>query len=99
MAGIQMALGEGARFATICQANSTGCTSPTPTQVKAKIDATLYGTSPDGTFNAPVPATGTSGTTKYYDLTVNYSQPTSLLFVPGPTIALGRSKRVWIAAN
>jgi Flp pilus assembly pilin Flp len=98
LAGIQMALGEGARYATICQASSTGCSSPTTTQVKDKIDAALYGTSIGGTFDAPVPTCGSSGTSEYYDLTVNYTQPTSLLVMPGPTIQLGRSKRVWIAA-
>jgi Flp pilus assembly protein TadG len=98
LAGIQMALGEGARYATICQANSTGCTSHTRAEVKTKVEGALYGTSPDGAFNVPTPTCGTSGTSQFYDLNITYTQPTSLLVVPGPTIQLGRSKRVWLAA-
>ena len=44
------------------------------------------------------PVSGNSGTSQYYDLKVTYSQPTSLLLFPGPTINVTRSKRVWTAA-
>ena len=37
---------------------------------------------------------GTSGTAKYYDLSVTYTQPTNLLLFTGPTMTLTRSKRV-----
>jgi Flp pilus assembly protein TadG len=97
LAGIQQALGEGARYATLCiNPSATGCASPTPTQVQTKINSSVYGIGP-GTFNVPLPTNGTSGTSKYYDLVVNYSQPTSLLLFPGPTVTVSRSKRVWIA--
>ena len=33
----------------------------------------------------------------YLDLQVSYTQPTSLLLLPGPTITVSRSKRVWVA--
>lgn len=98
MAGIQQALGEGARFATLCLSpGPTGCTAPTADQVRTRINDSVYGIGP-GTFSVPNPAAGTDGTGSFYDLTVNYTQPTSLLLFPGPTINVSRSKRVWIAA-
>ena len=97
-AGIQQALGQGARYATLCiNPSSTGCASPTAAQVKTVIDQSVYVLGP-GTFNAPEPTVGDDGTSRYYDLKVTYTQPTSLLFVPGPTVTMSRTKRVWIAA-
>src|SRR4051794_4243387 len=59
MAGIQQALGEGARYATLCLTpTSTGCVAPTTDQVKAKINSSVYGIGP-GTFAVPDPSTGT----------------------------------------
>jgi Flp pilus assembly protein TadG len=99
VAGIQQALGEGARYATLCLTQSaTGCAAPTSDQIKTKVQSSVYGIGP-GTFVVSDPAFGTSGTAKYYDLTVSYTQPTNLLMFPGPTMALTRSKRVWIANN
>ena len=97
-AGIQQALGEGARYATLClNPGNSGCASPTPDEVKAKITQSVYGVGP-GTFTVEDPVQSPAGTAKYYDLTVRYSQPTSLLIFPGPTVSISRSKRVWIAA-
>lgn len=99
VAGIQQALGEGARYATLCLSpTALGCTAPTAAQIKTKINSSVYGIGP-GTFTVSDPVSGTSGTAKYYDLTVSYSQPTSLLLFPGPTMSLSRSKRVWISTN
>lgn len=100
MAGIQQALGQGARYATLClNPTTSGCEVPTGQQVHDKVVASVYGIGP-GTFSANTPALQTSGTTgKYYDLTVAYTQPTSLLIFPGPTINVSRSKRVWVATN
>jgi Flp pilus assembly protein TadG len=99
VAGIQQALGEGARYATLCvNASSTGCDTPTATQIKTKITSSVYGIGP-GTFTVSDPVNGTSGTARYYDLTVGYTQPTDLLMFPGPTMSLSRSKRVWVANN
>ena len=99
VAGIQQALGEGARYATLClNPGATGCTAPTADQIKTKINASVYGIGP-GTFTVSDPTSGTSGTAKYYDLTVSYSQPTNLLLFPGPTMSLSRSKRVWISTS
>jgi Flp pilus assembly protein TadG len=99
VAGMQQALGEGARYATLCLTQTgTGCTSATPDQIKTKINASVYGIGP-GTFTVADPALGNSGTAQYYDLQVSYSQPTDLLIFPGPTMSLTRSKRVWIATS
>ena len=99
LAGMQQALGEGARYATLCLSpTSTGCSAPSAAQIKTKITNSVYGTGP-GTFTVADPASGTEGTTKYFDLTVSYSQPTSLLLLPGPTVTVSRSKRVWVAAT
>jgi len=97
-AGIQQALGQGARFATLCiNPSAAGCASPTAAQVKTVVDQSVYGLGP-GTFTASIPNTGDDGTSRFYDIRVEYTQPTSLLFVPGPTVTMSRTKRVWIAA-
>lgn len=99
VAGMQQALGEGARYATLCLTQSaTGCAAPSTDQIQAKINSSVYGIGP-GTFTVAPPAFGTSGTASYYDLSVTYSQPTTLLMFPGPTMALTRSKRVWISTS
>lgn len=99
VAGIQQGLGEGARYATLCLSpGASGCTAPTPAQIKTKINDTVYGIGP-GTFTVADPVLGASGTAKYYDLSVSYSQPTDLLLFPGPTMSLSRSKRVWISTS
>jgi Flp pilus assembly protein TadG len=99
VAGMQQALGEGARYATLCLTQgATGCTAPTADQIKTKINSSVYGIGP-GTFTVSNPVLGSSGTASYYDLTVSYSQPTDLLMFPGPTMSLTRSKRVWISTS
>ena len=90
MSGIQHALGEGARFATIYP-------QPSTTQVQTKINNAVYGIGP-GTFAIPTPVSGTSSGSKYLDLKVTYTQATDLLLLPGPTITVSRSKRVWVAS-
>ena len=86
MAGIQHALGEGARLATIYP-------KPSNTDIKAKITSKVYGITP-GTFTVVEPVDGAG----FVDLRVNYTQPTTLLLLPGPTISVSRSKRVWVAS-
>ena len=99
LAGIQQALGQGARYATLCINPSTsGCSAPSTSNVKTQIQNSVYGIGP-GTFTVDDPTSGTDGTGSYYDLTVHYTQPTTLLLFPGPTISVSRSKRVWIAAT
>src|SRR3982751_5523061 len=55
-AGMQHALGEGARFATLCVPTATGCNTETDADIKAKMNAKLFGPV-GGTFNVPDPVT------------------------------------------
>ena len=99
VAGIQQGLGEGARYATLClNPSAAGCDIPPPDQIRAKINSSVYGIGP-GSFTVTVPAAQTDPTFggQFYDLSVNYTQHTSLLLFPGPDISVTRSKRVWVA--
>jgi Flp pilus assembly protein TadG len=91
MSGIQHSLGEGARAATIWPV-------PTTATIKTRMNAAVYGIGP-GTFNIPTPVAGKADGADYLDLEVTYSQPTDLLIIPGPTIEVSRSKRVWMAES
>ena len=93
-AGMQHALGEGARLATICEPNGAGCNSPAPEEVQARINEKVFGIAP-GTFTVPLPTTDAAN--GFMTLTVNYSQPMNFLFFPGPTVNIARNKRVYIA--
>jgi hypothetical protein len=89
MSGIQHALGQGARAATLW---------PVPdnqTVLDAMNDA-VYGVGP-GHFDITEPVEGTADGSDYIDLQVTYSQNTDLIILPGPTISVTRSKRVWIS--
>lgn len=91
-AGMQHALGQGARFATLCLSPDP-CENPTAAVVKTEIEGAVFGTKP-GTFTVPTPTTDGNGR---MTLTVNYSQPMNFLFFPGPTVNLTRSKVVYLA--
>ena len=100
-AGIQQGLGEGARYATLClNPTATGCSIPSATQITDKINAAVYGIGP-GTFTITPPActNDAANSGSYYDLKVTYTQPTSLLLFPGPTISVSKSKRVWVSTS
>jgi Flp pilus assembly protein TadG len=90
MSGIQHGLGEGARYATLFP-------QPTNTQIKNKISDAVYGIGP-GSFTIATPVSGTADGANYLDLTVSYTQETNLLIVPGPTITVSKSKRVWVSS-
>jgi Flp pilus assembly protein TadG len=100
LAGIQQALGEGARYATLCMNPdaANGCKVPSKNQVEAKMTDSVYGIGP-GTFTPTSSALTAAGTGSYYDLTVSYAQNTTLLLFPGPRITVSRSKRVWLAGT
>ena len=103
-AGMQHALGEGARFATTCTpttqvvvtgTNSTTmnvCAPPTDAQIKTRMTSKLFGKG-DGTFTVqdPVPGTG------YRDLRVTYVKKMTFIFFNGPTITLNRDKRAYVS--
>ncbi len=92
-AGMQHALGEGARFATLCINPGTTCSVPTDTQIQAKISSNVFGTN-NGTLTVAAPVSGTG----FKTLSVTYTAPTNFLFMSGPTVTLTKSKKVYIAA-
>lgn len=99
--GIQNALGEGARFATLCVSPSlaNGCRRPSNDQIIAKINSSRFA-SAYGSFGTPtVTESPSSETIKYLDLRVTYSAPTNLIFVNGPVITFIRTKRVYVAGD
>ena len=91
-AGMQHALGEAARYATIFP-------TPTDAQIQAKITSAKFGLG-NGTWGTPVidntnvaPADG-----RFKTISVTFSQPTDFLLFPGPTVTLSASKRVYLAS-
>lgn len=92
-AGMQHALGEGARYATLCipdTSSSTGCDLPTDSNITAMENAKLFGPY-GGTFNVQTPVTNSG----YKTLTITYTRTMNFLLLPGPTITLTRSKQVY----
>lgn len=89
-AGMQHALGEGARYATLCIQSGGTCVPPSDTLIKSRISSKLYGKS-DGTFTVNNPTVGTG----YRDLSVSYTRSMNFIFFRGPTITLNRSKRAY----
>lgn len=90
MSGIQHGLGEGARYATLYP-------QPTASQIRNRISDEVYGIGP-GSFTIDSPVAGTADGANYLDIQVSYTQDTNLIFLPGPTITVSRSKRVWVSS-
>ena len=100
-AGMQHALGEGARFATLCPGLSTSgtttvCSLATDDQIRDRVNSKLFGTR-SGTFDSPVVDSSTSAS-GFKTITVTYHQTMDFLLFPGPVVTLTRSKRVYLAA-
>ena len=89
-AGMQHALGEGARFATLCVPTSTGCNAESDDDIKARMNAKLFGPI-DGKFTVQDITAGTNSKT----LTITYKRTMNFLLFPGPTVTLTRSKLVY----
>lgn len=96
-AGMQHALGEGARFATLCTPSGSACTSPSDTAIAAKINAAKFGTN-IGTFGSPsVTDPGSAACTFCRDLSITYTVTPNFLFFSAPPITITRTKRVYVA--
>ncbi len=94
-AGMQHALGEGARLATICKdptANGV-CGVATNAQIKSKIAERAFGTG-IGTFTVADPVDAAD----YKDLSVSFTMPMDFLLFAGPAVNLTRTKRVYVAS-
>lgn len=97
-AGMQHGLGEAARYGNLCLSVSNYvCQTPTSTQLKARVNSKLFGTT-NGTFDAPTVDTSTASS-GYVTITTNYHQVMNFLFFTGPTITVTRSKRVYLAST
>ena len=84
-AGMQHALGEGARYATLYP-------SPTDAQIKTKMESKLFGTK-IGQHSVADP----TGTTNYKDLAVSYKVTPNFLFFKLPEVTVNRTKRVYLS--
>lgn len=95
-AGAQNALGQGARYATLClnPTEDTGCTLPSDGDIQAKISAGLFGTS-SGSWSTPT--IDRHDADHYLTIEVSYTQSLDFLFFQGPTVTLTRSKKVYTA--
>lgn len=91
MSGIQHALGEGARAATLWPVPDTD-------SIEARMNNAVYGIGP-GEFEVVEAVPGTADGSDYLDLEVTYTQDTDLILLPGPTISVSRSKRVWVSES
>jgi hypothetical protein len=89
-AGMQHALGEGARMATLYP-------TPTDTAIQDRISSKVFGVY-IGTFSTPtVTDPGAAACSKCRDLAVKYTVTPNFLFFNGPAITLNRSKRVYLS--
>lgn len=93
-AGMQHALGEGARLATICK-NPTAagvCSVATNSEIETKMNQKMFGTG-IGTFTVNPITNGAD----HKNLSVSFTMPMNFLFFTGPNINLTRTKRVYVA--
>ena len=89
-AGMQHALGEGARFATL-YVEATADHRPTDADIQARMQNKIF--KPNvGSFTVDAPTTSGG----YKTLTVRYSMPMDFLFFPGPTVSIVKTKRVYV---
>ena len=91
-AGMQHALGEGARYAALYDKNTTSHV-PSDTNIKAKMNDKLFGVG-GGTFTVSDPVSGTG----FKTLTISYTRSMDFLFFSGPTVTLTRTKKVYTVA-
>lgn len=91
-AGMQHALGEGARFATLYM-DATADHRPTDSQIQTEIQNNVFKPYV-GTFTVTPPTTSGG----YKTLTVSYTMPMDFLFFMGPTVTIVKSKQVYVVA-
>jgi Flp pilus assembly protein TadG len=103
-AGMQNALGEGARLATLCRnpTVATGCSRPSNDEIIARMSNTRFGTG-YGTFGTPTVTAGTAPSASqpadHIILGVTFNMPMNFLFFPGPTVTFTQTKRVYVAGT
>jgi Flp pilus assembly protein TadG len=87
-AGIQNALGEGARMAPLFP-------TPTNTAVRQRMENSLFGNFL-GSYTISPPVLTTSSTGRQMDLSITYTVTPNFIFFNGPQITMPRSKRVYL---
>jgi Flp pilus assembly protein TadG len=87
-AGLNNALAEGARLATLYP-------RPTATQIKAKINAADFGLNP-ASLATPQLVYGTNGSSNYYDMSMQYTTQLNFVFYKAMPITLKQSRRVYL---
>lgn len=90
-AGMQHALGEASRMATIYP-------TPSDTAIQNKITSTKFGLISRGTWSTPTIDNTNLTTSGYKVITVQYSVPMIFLWKGRRTITLSKSKRVYVSA-
>lgn len=94
-AGMQHALGEAARLATIWP-------TPSDATIRAQVTAKKFGTYNGnlGTLTIADNTTGSGATLKVVskDLTLTYTHTMRFLFLPARTVTLTKTKRVYLAS-
>jgi hypothetical protein len=96
-AGMQHALGEGARYATLCVNPNlnTGCNTPSNTLIENRIKDKVFGTKV-GEFEDPSVTNGPANS-GYKTLSVTFTMQPDFLFFQGPPINITQTKRVYVA--
>ena len=90
-AGMQHAIGQGARLATIYP-------TPSATAVSTQVTSTLFGTYDAKSGYPQVNVVrNTLGSAKWYTITVTYKRDVTFLFLPSREITITHSKRVYTA--
>jgi Flp pilus assembly protein TadG len=85
--GVQHALGEAARFATIYP-------TPSDADIRQRVVDSDFGTH-NGSLAAANVVTDTTG--DYKTISISYTQPTDFIFFEGPTVDIQKEKRVYVA--
>ena len=88
-AGMQHAIGEGARYATVCVAPTTTgtCSSHTDTEISTLVTNKLFGAASSAT-----PTVTRDAASNTVTISLTYSQRLDFLFFQGPTVTFTRSK-------
>ncbi|HWH18487.1 MAG TPA: TadE family protein [Allosphingosinicella sp.] len=87
-AGLNNALAEGARFATLYP-------RPNETQIKARINASRFGLNPNNVTVSPL-VYGTANSSPYADMSMSYTLQLNFIFIETDPITLTKSRRVYL---
>jgi Flp pilus assembly protein TadG len=87
-AGLQNALGEGARVATLWPRRSAN-------QIRAEIDASRFGLDP-ANFAQPQLAFGTAGGQDFVDITLTYTPQLDFIFFEVDALTLQHTRRAYL---